>query len=222
MDPSLLVPGLAALTGLAGGAALALDRRHARRLSCAADRLGWSYAPRGDAGTLGLPGEPFDRGLRHTARHVLTGTCGGRAGVAFEHRRRLPVVRPDGSASSVEQVHAVGVMRLPAFLPLVELVPAGRLGRVLPRGLELESEAFNARYRVRTHDPRLAYEVLSPRTMQLLLDAPPLRLRLLGGSAVTWRQGPLDPPEVLARLAVVAAVLDAVPARVWRDHGSAA
>ena len=54
--------------------------------------------------------------------------------------------------------------------------------------------------------------------MQLLLERPDVALRLLGGVALTWESGRLDPTELLVRLETMTAVLDGVPDWVWRDR----
>lgn len=217
MDVALLVPATAGAAALAlGGLALRVEQQRGRRLARLAREHGWHLARRDDVWSRTLEGEPFGRGDARRCTSVLTGTHRGRDVVAFDYGFRT--VSTDGAGVRTQQVHryAVGVVRLPAPLPLVELRPA----RVFRRGLEFESEDFNRRYAVRADDARTAYDVLPPRTLQLLLDRPELSLRLLGGCAVTWEPGRLDAAPLLARLDTVSAVLDGVPAFVWRDRGA--
>lgn len=218
MEGPLLVvlPGLAVLAALAFAAARAQRRRDAA-LRALATQQGWSLVRRDDVWARELEGEPFGRGAARRCENVLSGLHRGRDVVAFDYSYRTTTT--DGNGTPQQQVHryAVAVVRLPCPLPRVELRPS-RLPRLLGRGLEFESEAFNDRYRVGADDPRTAYDVLPPRTLQLLLDRPDVSLRLLGGCAVTWERGLLDPPELLARLDTVHDLLDAVPAFVWADR----
>lgn len=213
----LLVPGLVALAVLAGGTALWVERRRQQALRALAQQQGWQLAGRDDVWTGAFEGEPFGRGSSRRAEGVLTGTHVARDLVAFDYSFRTHST--DGAGQRQVRTHRYGVvvLRLPVPVPLVEL-EASRLPRLFSRGLELESEEFNARYRVRADDPRLAYDVLPSRTVQLLLERPDLSLRLLGGVALSWRPGRLDPADLLVRLETMTAVLDAVPAWVWEDR----
>lgn len=213
----LLVPGLVALAALAGGTALWVERRRRDGLHALAQQRGWQLVGRDDVWAGAFEGEPFGRGSSRRADGVLTGTHGGRDVVAFDYSFRTHSTDGDGQRQVRTHRYGVVVLRLPAPVLLVEL-EASRLPRLFGRGIELESEAFNARYRVRADDPRLAYDVLPPRTMQLLLERPDLSLRLLGGVALSWRPGRLEAADLLVRLETMTAVLDAVPAWVWEDR----
>jgi hypothetical protein len=84
--------------------------------------------------------------------------------------------------------------------------------------IELESEDFNRRFRVRCDDAKLAYDVLPPRTMEALLARPALHVRLYGADDLLWESGPHRPSELLARLDTLSALLDGVPSYVWNDR----
>ena len=211
----LLVPGLVALAVLAGGSVLWVERRRRQALQALAQQRGWQLVGRDDVWARAFEGEPFGWGSHRRAEHVLTGSCGGRDLVAFDYSFRTKSA--DGSGQVRTYRYGVVVLRLPVPVPLVEL-EASRLPRLFRRGIELESEEFNARYRVRADDARLAYDVLPPRTMQLLLERPDLSLRLLGGDALSWRPGRLEAADLARRLETMTAVLDAVPAWVWEDR----
>ncbi|MCW2605532.1 MAG: hypothetical protein JWO60_225, partial [Frankiales bacterium] len=205
-----------------GGLALRAEHLRGGALRALAVRQGWSLSRRDDVWAQELEGEPFGRGSGRRAENVLTGTYGGRDLVAFDYSFRTHSTDGNGTRHTTTHRYAVAVLRLPVPLPLVEVQATSWLPRVVGQlfggGIELESEAFNERYRVRADDPRLAYDLLPARTMQLLLDRPEVSLRLLGGTAVTWERGRLDPEELLVRLDTVSAVLDAVPAYVWADR----
>lgn len=218
---ALLLPGLVVLAVLAGGTGVWRGRRRDQALQALARQQGWDLVLRDDTWADAFEGEPFGRGRGRRAEHVLTGTYGGRDLVAFDYSFRTSSTDGNGQRQSRTHRYDVAVLRLPAAVPLVEVKASawsGLLPRVFGRRLELESEDFNARYRVRADEPRLAYDVLPPRTMQLLLERPDVSLRLLGGVALTWDKGRLDPTELLVRLDTMTAVLDGVPDWVWRDR----
>ena len=71
---------------------------------------------------------------------------------------------------------------------------------------------------MRCAEPKLAYDVLPPRTMEALLTRPALHVRLSGIDALCWEGGRHSPAELLARLDTLSALLDGVPAYVWSDR----
>ena len=218
MDAVLLVPFLVGAAVLAGGTALWRERRRHAALRAFAVRQGWQLVRRDDVWARELEGEPFGRGTGRRCEDVLLGTHGGRDVVAFDYSFRTHSTDANGQRQTRTHRYAVALLRLPVAVARVEVEPASWLSGLFDRGLELESQAFNDRYRVRADDPRLAYDLLPARSMQLLLDRPELSLRLLGGTAVAWDRGRLDPPELLERLDTVTALLDAVPSWVWEDR----
>ena len=216
--PVLLVLAVAGLVGWLVWRAE--QQRRARYLAFAADR-GWSYTPRDDSWTRRFDGDPFGRGSSRRATHVLRGSYAGRDAVAFHYRY---VTRSHNGQQQTTQTHrfTVVALALPARVPSLELTGENvltRLGSALGLAdVELESEDFNRRYRVRTDDRRFAYDVLTPRTMEHLLARPTVNLRLCGADAVLWERGLAPPEELPDRLAVLAGLLDGVPSYVWSDR----
>lgn len=199
-----LLLGLTVLVGAAAG--VHLRRRAALRAS--AIEHGWS------ADRLRPPHDlPLGRGARRT-RSGLTGSWAGRAVRAYE----VTVSRATGAEPYVA-TWAVLEVGLPAALPDLDLVPLDPVtraaGRLLPPGLEIESDDFARRYRVTTADPFVATAVLTPRTVQALLDGTPVRVRVRGDRALCWAPGRLEPDGLRDRLAAVTALLDGTPGFVW-------
>lgn len=223
MEP--YVPLLLVLVALGAGAWLLwhLEQQQRARYRAFARERGWTYTPRDDALVRRFRGEPFGRGTGRRATSVLRGQYAGRAAVVFDYRF---VTRSSNGQQTTTQTHrfTVVALQLPAALPRLELTPENaltRLGGALGLAdLELESEDFNRRYRVRSDDRRLAYDVLHPRTIEQLLALPTLNLRLDGADAVLWERGTTSLPEVPARLAVLSQLLDGIPSYVWADRGA--
>lgn len=219
----LFVPLLLVLA-LAGGVGWLLWRleqaRRARYLAVAQEH-GWSYTPRDDALAHRFDGEPFGRGSRRRASHVLRGSHEGREVVAFHYSY---VTRSSDGQQQTSQTHrfTVCALGLPAALPRLELTGENVLTRLAGAlgldDLELESEDFNRRYRVSADDRRLAYDVLHPRTIESLLALPTLNLRLSGADALLWERGSASPEELPDRLAVLSQFVGQIPAYVWADR----
>lgn len=185
---------------------------------------GWQYTA---ADPFNLParwpGTPFDDGYDRTAENVVTGEVNGRPMVAFDYSYKTDSTDSDGKTSTTTHSYAIYALGMPCGLPELHLRPEGvfsRIGKALGMDdIELESEEFNRRYRVRCPDPKLATDVLTPRTMELLLAVPKLHFRFVGTDVVCYDDGDTNAVEILNRTAVLANVLDGVPAFVWKDYG---
>ena len=157
---------------------------------------------------------------------MLRGKESGRDFVAFDYSYETHTNTSKGRSSTTHNF-AVCVVALPVPLGVVEVRPEGLMSRAadamgVSSDLELESEDFNRRYRVRARNAKLASDVLPPRTMEYLVAQPRdvvPAFRLSGGHLVTWRSGRLEPAEVVTTCAVMDRVLDGIPSFVWRDAG---
>ncbi len=181
----------------------------------------WTWTPRDDSFSARFPGSPFGDGDSRKAQNVLQGEHRGRPMVAFDYSYQTHSTDGEGRRQTTTHRYAVCAFSLPAWLTKVELVPEGLLGRVGTalgmQDIEFESEDFNRRFRVRADNPKLAYDVLPPRTMEALLTRPALHLRLLGADALCWESGSHSPADLLARLDTLAVLLDGIPDFVWSD-----
>jgi hypothetical protein len=220
--PFLMLAGVVVLgaASLWWGWAQAKKRREL--LQSFAAGQGWQWVARDDAWTTRFGGRPFGQGDDRKALNVMQGQWRGRPVVAFDYSYETHTTDSQGHRSSSTHRYAICALALPAPLPELELTPEGLLGRVGTmlgqQDVELESEDFNRRFRVRCEDPRLAYDVLPPRTMQALLTRPALHVRLSGADALCWETGAHSPAELLARLDTLDVLLDGIPSYVWSDR----
>lgn len=207
-----------ALLATAGQALLRVRAR--QRLQGWARSTGWRYSPRDDEWTTISSSHPFGQGRDHRACDVVQGPYDGRDALAFDYRWTTG----HGRDRAVHHAHVVA-LRLPAFLPTVQVTPEG-LGTVLAhlvgaQDVRFESDDFNRAYRVTASDLRTASDVLNPRLLERLLraDARHVSWRIDGGWVLSWRPGGWDLDSLAARLGVLGAVVRAVPRHVWQDHG---
>jgi hypothetical protein len=223
---SLVTPLLLLTLGLllvasVGGFAWYRQKQRRELLQGFAASEGWTFAPRDDSWTARFPGKPFGTGDHRRATNVLQGAFRGRQLVAFDYSFQTHSSDANGGSSTTTHRYAFCALGLPTSVPRLELLPEGRLGRVgtaLGRqDIELESEDFNRRYRVQSDQPKFAYDVLAPRTMEALLTRPALHLRLQGADAVCWENGQHSPVDLLARLDALCVLLDGIPPYVWSD-----
>jgi hypothetical protein len=228
VDPGLLlVPlGLAVVCALAW-AFWQWEVKHREALQLLAQQRGWTLAERDDSVVDGFTGTPFGTGRRRRARHVLRGTHdgtpGGRPVLAFDYS--YETTSSNGKTTQT-QTHrfAICAMALPAPVPGLQLTGENaltRLGSTLGlRDLDLESEAFNRRYRVAADDPRFAYDVLHPRTIEALLARPTTNVRMCGDTVLSWDSGRQTPEHLVQTLDHLVLLVDGVPDWVWRDRAS--
>jgi Protein of unknown function (DUF3137) len=197
-------------------------RRQALVSYCASMR--WSYAAEDDSFTERWNGSPFGVGDRRRATNVVRGTDRGAAFVAPDYQYDTETTDSRGRRNRTTHHYAVVALGLPTVLPRLEVIPEGLLQRAaaavgLGSDIELESEDFNRRYTVHARQPKFASDVLTPRTMEALLAAPPLAWRIEMADLVCWESGRLAPVDVLARLATLHHVVDGIPSFVWHDNG---
>jgi hypothetical protein len=142
--------------------------------------------------------------------------------VAFDYSYETSSTDSKGHRSTTTHRYSVCALALPAPLPGLELSPESVLTRFAGAigfgDVELESEDFNRHYRVSARNPKFAYDVLNPRTMEALLARPALHLRLLDADAVCWESGRQEPAELLERLATLEVLVAGIPSYVWSDH----
>jgi hypothetical protein len=196
-------------------------RRHL--LQSFAQSSGWTYIARDDSWADRFVGEPFGRGDDRRVSNILAGRHHDHDMVAFDYSYETSSTDSKGHRHTTTHRYAVCVLRLPVPLPGLELSPESVLTRFAGAlgfdDVELESEDFNRRYRVAAREPKFAYDVLHPRTMEALLARPPLHLRLVGADAVCWESGRLEATDLLERLSTLEIVVGGIPSYVWSDNG---
>jgi hypothetical protein len=186
----------------------------------------WQYFP-GDPFNLSARWgfHPFGRGYARQASNVITGQVGPYAMVAFDYQYKEDSTDSKGNRTTHTYPFGVCALAMPCALPELHLAPEGvltRIGNALGMDdIELESEEFNRRYRVRCPDRKLATDVLTPRTMETLLQAGGFNARFAGTDAVCATSGRLRAADLLNHTAAMAALIDGIPTFVWKDYGLA-
>ena len=198
------------------------DKKRRAALQSFALSSGWTYAARDDSWCDRFAGAPFGDGDDRRATNVLQGSYAGTAMVAFDYQYDTHSTDSKGHRTTTTHRYAVCALRLPAPLPGLELSPESAMTRLAGAlgfdDVELESEDFNRKYRVKARDRKFAYDVLNPRTMAALLPRPALHLRLLDVDAVCWESGRLVPTDLIARLSTLELLVAGIPSFVWSDQ----
>lgn len=214
--------GIGVVAVLVGG--FVLERKRRERMMQFALMRGWAYADEDPSLVDRWTGEPFGRGDNRRARNVMTGTESGRPFTAFDYSYDTHSTDSKGHRKTTTHRWSVCAVPMPGWLGTVQVVPESALDRVagavgLMTDIELESEDFNRRFRVSAGDPKLASDILTPRTMQYLLSVPAEGWCTCGSDLVGFAQGRLDPAEVVRTCSVLGRVQDGIPSFVWKDAG---
>jgi len=158
----------------------------------------------------------FGVGTSCRVSHLIAGGYAGRPAMTFEYW--------EGGGNTSVKCHVVAVS-LPVRLPGLRLSPEAMTDQVVEavggQDIAFESEEFNRAWRVRADDAKFAHDVLHPRMMERLMagDAQGLSVWVYGSEILCWIPGRADLASVDERLAVLTAVVDAIPRFVWLDHG---
>lgn len=186
----------------------------------------WTLLDEDDQWCSRWQGNPFGEGDHRRARNVLTGTWKGKPFASFDYSYQTHTSDGKGGTSTQTHRYAVSAVALPAYLPRLQVTPETLLTRfgnaVGLADIELESEDFNRAFRVHADDPKFASDVLSARTMQLLLSRTHLSWRIEGSDILCWQSGEQEPVAVTAAVATMLDVVAGIPSFVWHDHGSEA
>nr|WP_294690914.1 hypothetical protein [uncultured Friedmanniella sp.] len=158
-------------------------------------------------------------GFGHTTEKVVRGDNGGLPVEGLVHRwktRRTETStdsqgRTQTRTVTEEHDETVAAVWLPFQLPLLS-IDGGRGGE----RVQFESEEFNDSFSVRAVDPRLAYDLIHPRTMEFLMAVRPPGVRI-EGSLMRFRVDAHD-TETLGFCADFAHEFWArVPSYVWKN-----
>lgn len=203
------------------------ERKRRDRLMQFALMRGWTYVAEDPRLVDRWPGEPFGRGDSARARNVLTGTESGRPFTAFDYSYETHSTDSKGNRTTSTHRWTVCVVPMQGFLGHVQVVPESALDRLagavgLTTDINLESEDFNRRFRVSASSPKLASDILTPRTMQYLIGVDAGAWRTCGSDLVGFAQGALDPADVVRTCSVLGQVQAGIPSFVWEDAGGPA
>jgi len=201
------------------------NKKRRERLHQFALANGWSFVARDDRQCLRWQRHPFDEGFDRRALNVMTGRFRNHDMLAFDYTYKTRSTDAKGNTTTQTHHWRICALALPVWLPLLEVGAENvltRLGNVMGmHDIEFESEDFNRRFRVHASDPKFAYDVLSPRTLERLLALPAIHWRIEGASILSWANGRNEVGDLPARLSTLLAVVDGIPEFVRHDNGVA-
>ena len=212
----LVVGGIALLSYLG-------EKKRREAIARWATSNGWGYTAEDDRWADVWQGKPFGEGHTRAAENVLDRTDAGRRTVAFDYSYKE--THSNGKTTTTTTYKfAVYATDLPAALPYLSVEPEGLWDKAVKlfgaEDLDLESDEFNRRYRVRASDPKTAYDVLNARTMEALLAVHGVDFRIQGAWIIAVERSELHADVLPARVEVLRGIVERVPSFVWSDHGA--
>lgn len=152
-----------------------MKQRRLEEFRTAARQFGFHYSARDLDGLLQLPFPLFERGDGRKVEHVLAGEWQGLEVRAFDYEYWEEHRDAEGHRSKTTYRFSCAVTWIEALCPPLAVSRENLLtraaGAVGLGDIEMESEAFNRSFHVRSGDRRFAYEFLDARMMQALLGA---------------------------------------------------
>ncbi|MCJ7832525.1 MAG: DUF3137 domain-containing protein [Actinobacteria bacterium] len=192
-------------------------RRQRSRLY--AERRGWEYLPTDRSLVRAFESPPFGVRRHGRATNAMRGVVRGREFVAFDFH----CVNGAGLGRPTEYF-AVCAVRIPGRLPVVRLRsenPVTRAATVAgSTDVEVESEAFNRRWHVSSHDVRATRAILTPRMIDRLLASDLIWKAVIfePGFVLVYTDGPSGGWFNESMLDTVCDIADLVPGFLAEDY----
>lgn len=171
---------------------------------------GWDYTEREDMLHLSRRASVFTGGARRSS-DVLRKDYGGLQALSW-HYGYAPT---RGGLRSHRHVVALA---LPAELPYLELYTTHDGIWLRPgREIHFSHPMFGHVWHVRGEDERMAYEIIHPRMMDLLMRVAPEGRGFVieGGLLLTWRDERQNPASIAGELQLLYEIYSLIPAHLW-------
>jgi hypothetical protein len=155
------------------------------------------------------------RGDDRYAYNILTGDFEGRNIVAFDYHYETSSRDSDGDRSTTS--HHFSAVIFQAGLPVHGLTirPEGVFDRFKQffgfDDIDFESAEFSKRFHVACRDRQLAYDVVQPKTMEVMLSRPQFYLHFERGLVMAMRNSRFQPNDFRAAIHLVDDILDLIP-----------
>jgi hypothetical protein len=194
-----------------------------KALSAIAQRRGWTFCPEHNTGIEArFPAFAcLFEGSDRYAFNVLEGMVKQGHACGFDYHYETESTDSKGDRTTHQ--HLFSALVLDVGLPLRPLLIRpetffDKIGAFFGYDdIDFESDEFSRRFCVKAEERRWAFDVIGQATMEFLLAAPEFTIQFAGRSVMAVRTGVFDPDEFEQALAVVAGIIDRLPADVRRE-----
>jgi hypothetical protein len=183
-----------------------------RELAACARERGWSFAPERDRDMddrySGF--SCLKRGHSRYAHNVMKGERDGLPVTAFDYH----YVTGHGKNRQTHRFSAL-IVRSPLPLRPLFIRPENFFDKLTEfvglDDIDFESAEFSRKFYVKAQDRRWAYDVIHPRMMEYLMQAPRFSLQFDGDNIIAWRGRRFSGPDFDEACGVVRGMLDRLP-----------
>lgn len=157
----------------------------------------------------------FRLGSNRYAENFMTGTRGAIPLTIFEYH--FQITTSSGKQTNTHHHRFTIVILQPPFpLKPLSIRPEGLWDRVTAAfgwdDIDFESAEFSRRFHVSAPDRRWAFDVLTPRNMEFLMERDKVALHMNDRQLMMSLRGGAAPPAILDAIATGTTVLDGIPA----------
>lgn len=217
MQPAVILMVLLILAGV-GYLVWRQDQERRKALLEWAQGRGWQMLPAGRKDlTRQYPGLPvFDKGHSRQGKNFVRGEWEGREVTCLDY------VYVTGHGKN-RATHRRGVVILACGFPTVPLTirrenPLDRVGEFLGAGdIDFESAEFNRQFFVKSPDRKWAFDIIHPRAMEYLMQAPHYAIEFGFGEIAVHRRGYNSPARHEEALALAQGFYRLIPEYVIRQ-----
>lgn len=166
---------------------------------------------------------PFGTGRSRSAQHVLSGTRGVAPVLGFTYIYK--VTSSNGKSSSTQTYHwQISALWLPKGLPWMSIEDEGIFGGAVAGALgfedvQLESDAFNHRFRYKAADDRYGSALMPARMMNLMLQGQTGVTRIHGRILYNAMPQRPQPEDLTAKWDFLERCAALIPSWVLKDYG---
>ena len=193
-------------------------------LAAWAGRCGLEFHPEKHYGWDDIYSE-FDclcEGDNRYAQNVSTGPWKGRRSIFFDYHYETHST--DSKGQTTTHHHHFSAVIVESTIPLRPLFirPEGFFDKITQffgyDDIDFESAEFSRKFYVKSPDRKWAYDVIHARTMEFLLQMPPVTMKFDRGNVIAYQSSRFSPGKFECAADVVCGILDRLPEYVIRQQ----
>ena len=163
------------------------------------------------------------QGITRYADNIIDGRWGPRRIMAFDYHYSMG---PENNAAQIYKTFSAVILE--SEVPLKDLLirPETLADKASAffgfDDIDFESAEFSRKFFVQGTDRQWAYDVIHPRTMDLLMNSPRFSVQMGGRFVIVWRTDKLSPDQFTQAAGLIAGILDGLPEYVRQERAESA
>ncbi len=201
---------------------IASIRAHKKRVAAYvdfADNRGWTFIEKDHA----MPGQfeafgPFGKGNDRYCQWILRGRHDSTPFQVFSYHYETETRDSKGNRQVHHHHHKVAVVQTRVSAPALTIVPENifhKIGDALGgEDIDFESDEFSRKFWVKCKDRKFAYDVITPKMMEHLLQHRGWRIEWRGQVLMIWKAGSIKLQDTDPMLQTIAGIHKRIPRHV--------